>query len=227
MKNLLYLLCFAFLAPVFAQQSDFRLVSFEKADAIAQRYEGETLHNLPALVIRLTAQLDTDVEKFRAIYYWISHNIRGDYDLMSTNERYFRKYRNDPEALQAWMVAHKKKVFDMLLNDKVTLCTGYAYLVQTMAQFAGIEAEIIHGYSNVRLKKNGFNQAPNHSWNAVKLNGKWYLCDATWSSGVMNTSNYKFEAAFEDSYFLMDPVLFAEDHIPVDEKWKLLPEKTQ
>ena len=70
---------------------------------------------------------------------------------------------------------------------------------------------------------------PNHSWNAVKLNNKWYLCDATWSAGYTDMSTFLFEYEFDNSFFLMEPKRFSKTHQPVDEKWTLLtttPEKT-
>jgi len=60
----------------------------------------------------------------------------------------------------------------------------------------------------------------NHSWNVVKLNNKWYLCDATWSSGYIDEYNV-FIPEYNKGYFLTDPVLFAKSHYPVEEKWLL------
>ena len=63
------------------------------------------------------------------------------------------------------------------------MCTGYAYLIKELCFLANIESEIIDGYARtVRSNIDALDMA-NHSWNAVKLNNKWYLCDATWSSG--------------------------------------------
>ena len=42
-----------------------------------------------------------------------------------------------------------------------------------------------------------------HEWNAVKINGKWCLIDATWDAGETNYT-----------YFCTDPKCFVRDHLP-------------
>ena len=61
-----------------AQISDFKNVNFKNADAIAYAFKGNDLSNLPQLAHNLTSNLSNDVEKFRAIYTWVSTNIEGD-----------------------------------------------------------------------------------------------------------------------------------------------------
>jgi len=222
MRIIFLLLFFTCTQCLFAQRSDFNEIDFQKADKIAQRYTGEELYNLPVLALRLTAQLDTDAERFRAIYYWISHNIRGDYMIMTTNEQTHKKLNNNPSALLQWNKHYKKEVFTMLREDKKTLCTGYAYLLKELANLAGLECEIVHGYGKMNLIKSNSTTIPNHSWNAVKLDGKWYLCDVTWSSGIIDMETYRFEFSYEDSFFLMDPTAFAKTHKPLEKKWALL-----
>jgi transglutaminase/protease-like cytokinesis protein 3 len=34
---------------------------------------------------------------------------------------------------------------------------------------------------------------PNHAWNAVRIDGNWYLLDATWDAGVVGEKSNKFE----------------------------------
>lgn len=222
MNRFILLVCFTFILPLHAQRSDFKEIDFTKAEHVANRYKGEDLTNLPLLVHNLTSQLDTDVERFRAIYYWVSHNISGNYDLMSTNERTRKKLRNDPEKLHQWNNQFKKRVFTKLLYDKETLCTGYAYLIKVLSNLAGLECKIIHGYNLNNSSKSNKRNGPNHSWNTVKLNGKWYLCDATWSSGYTDMSNFLFEFEYDNSYFLMKPSEFVKTHEPLDETWTLL-----
>ncbi len=220
MKNFILLLSFTFILSSHAQQEDFNEINFTKADQMAQRYKGESLYNLPLLTHRLTAHLDTDAERFRVIYYWVCHNISGAYDMMAMNNRKRHKFKNDPKNLQQWNTRFKKEVFTTLRRDKKTLCTGYAYLIQVMSTYAGLESVIINGYDTTLRSKEM--ELPNHSWNAIKLNGKWYLCDATWSSGYTDMSTYLFEFEYDNRYFLMAPADFIKTHTPVIKKWTLL-----
>ena len=222
MRTTLLLLCFTFTLLLHAQRSDFNEINFQKADKIAKRYKGEALYNLPVLALRLTAQLETDVERFRAIYYWVTHNISGDYILMTTNEQTHKRLNHNPSALLQWNRQYKKEIFTTLREEKKTLCTGYAYLLKELANLAGLECEIIHGYGSIGSKKIDNMTIPNHSWNIVKLDGTWYVCDATWSSGIINMETYKFEFNYDDSFFLMEPQAFAKTHKPILEKWTLL-----
>lgn len=227
MKRIILLVFFTFTLCLHAQRNDFNEINFQKADRIADRYKGEELTNLPVLALRLTAQLETDVERFRAIYIWVTHNVRGDYHLTSTNSHMHRKLKNNPEELHQWNKQFKKEIFQQLKDEKKTLCTGYAYLIKELANLAGLECEIVHGYGQVKNIKFDNMEFPNHSWNAIKLNNKWYLCDATWSSGIIDMSNYSFEFSYEDSFFLMEPSIFAKSHRPIDAQWSLFNENAE
>jgi uncharacterized protein YegL len=61
-----------------AQRIDFWNVNFAKADSIAFKYHGFSLKKIEQLVDSLTNPLGTDVEKFRAIFRWITDNISGN-----------------------------------------------------------------------------------------------------------------------------------------------------
>lgn len=220
MVRILFILLFSYSA--FGQISDFAKVDFKTADKIAKAQRGASLEELPQLVHKLTADLDTEVEQFRALYYWICHNIRNDYNLLLKNERKLKKYANDSVLLNDWKTTFQKELFLKLRSKKRTICTGYAYLLKEMAELAGFECELINGYGQTKTIRFEDLTSPNHSWNAIKLNGKWYLCDPTWSSGLIDSSTYEFHFIFKEEYFLMAPNEFAEAHRPLDSKWTLL-----
>jgi hypothetical protein len=117
-----WLLSFYFL---FAQRSDFNDIHFKKADSVAEVHKGESLKNLPVLTHNLTTPFDTDVEKFRAIYTWISSNIENDYSsyVKISNKR--KRFVNNRQAFLEWNNSITPKVFDRPLNELKTACTGY------------------------------------------------------------------------------------------------------
>lgn len=220
MRNILLLISIFILSISQAQVSDFKTVDFNRADDIAELNEGQSLNNLPLLAHQLTFKLDTDVEKFRAIYIWVCNNIRGDINQHNIVSRKRNKYKNDSIGYLKWNNDYKKKAFKTLLKHKKTMCTGYAYLIKELCFLANIESEIIDGYGRT-VNSNIFSlEMANHSWNAVKLNNKWYLCDATWSSGY-SLNNSIFIKNYNDGYFLTDPMSFAKNHVPLDKKWFL------
>lgn len=222
MKLLFGILLLIFALNAQGQLSDFSNISFEKADVTALKHKGEALNNLPDLVEKLTEHLTTDVERFRAIYMWVSTNISNDYGLYTKNTRKRKRYSNNAILLENWNTEFKKEIFKQLIENKKTICTGYAYLVKEMANIANIECEIVHGYGKTSTMNIETITEPNHSWNAVKLNNKWYLCDPTWASGLIDPDTFQFKFDFKDGLFLPSPDLFVMNHYPIDQKWMLL-----
>ncbi|HBK71370.1 MAG TPA: hypothetical protein DDZ39_06920 [Flavobacteriaceae bacterium] len=219
MKNI-----FLFLVLTFnicnAQLSDFKTIDFVKADSIAKINEGASLANLPILAQSLTQKLPTQVEKFRAIYTWVCSNITGDINQHNKISRKRKKFQSDSLSYLKWNNKHKKIAFKKLLKHKKTMCTGYAYLIKELCFLANIECEIIDGYGRTVYSNIESLELINHSWNAVKLNNKWYLCDATWSSGYV-IENALFVKDYNEGYFLAEPLLFVKNHYPVNKKWLL------
>lgn len=221
MKYLILINIFIFTICSNAQSSDFKSIKFKTADSIAMFYKGEDLDNLPQLAYKLTANLTTDVERFRAIYMWVCTNISNDYKSFLKNKYNRIKYQNDSLKLHTWNINFSKTLFKTLQKRKRTICTGYAYLVRELASFADIDCKIVQGYSKTSATQIDKLTAPNHSWNAVKLNGKWYLCDPTWASGIVNLETNRFQFQYNDGYFLTTPALFALNHFPSDKSWLL------
>jgi len=206
------------------QISDFKSIDFKKADSIALGCKDEGLQNLPQLAYQLTSNLDTDVERFRAIYKWVCNNIANDYNLYLKNKHKRERFKNDSLKLRNWNDKFRKTLFSKLLKKKRTICTGYAYLVKELCNLVDLKCEIVQGYGRVSTTDIENLDLPNHSWNAVNLDGKWYLCDPTWASGIPNTETNRFTFQYNDGFFLANPKLFAVNHFPVDEKWWLLDE---
>lgn len=214
--------CFLLAFQGTAQKSDFAHINFQKADRIALECKTEGLDNLPKLAQQLTSQLDTDVERFRAIYRWVCANVANDYKLYQRNMRKRQRFKNDSLKLTEWNNRFRKLSFKTLLDDQKTICTGYAYLVKELSKLANINCEVVNGYAKTSTIDTERLTMPNHSWNTVELNGKWYLCDPTWASGTPNPESLRFEFNYNDGFFLAEPKLFAVNHFPEDTKWLLL-----
>ena len=222
MKIRLFVACFLIAFQCIAQKSDFTHINFQKADNIALECKNESLDNLPELAYKLTSQLNTDAERFRAIYKWVCANIANDYRLYEKNMRKRHRFKNDSLKLTEWNDRFRKLSFRILLKDQKTICTGYAYLVKELSKLANINCEVVNGYAKTSTINTERLDMPNHSWNAVELDGKWYLCDPTWASGIPNASSFQFEFNYNDGFFLSEPKLFAVNHYPEDTKWLLL-----
>ncbi|BAO76028.1 transglutaminase domain-containing protein [Winogradskyella sp. PG-2] len=199
-------------------------MNFKKADSIALSYNYEDLTNLPDLSYKLTSNLNTDADRFRAIYRWVCANIANDYGLYLKNKHKRQRFKDDSLKFKTWNRDFRRALFKKLLKRKRTICTGYAYLVKKLAQLSNIECEIVQGYGRVSTTDIENLDLPNHSWNAVKLDNKWYLCDPTWASGTPDPATNHFSFNYNNGFFLTQPELFAVNHFPIDKKWWLLEE---
>lgn len=227
MKQLLFSILIFICSLCYGQISDFAPVDFTQADKNAQVHKGASLKNLPELVNKLTLNLNTDAERFRAIYKWVCTNISNDHKLFYKNKRKRRRYSDDTLKLEAWNKKFSQRVFKKLLKKNRTLCSGYTYLVKKMADFAQLKVETINGFGRTSATSIESLDIPNHAWNAVYLNDKWYYCDPTWASGKQNSENRRFEFEYTNGFFLASPELFRLNHFPAEAKWQTIDGYTQ
>ncbi|WP_242204174.1 transglutaminase domain-containing protein [Aestuariivivens insulae] len=223
-----YLYAFVFLVSLFvkAQPSDFKHIDFKKADSIAHALHHASLNNLPFLAHKLTSNLNTQVEQFRAIHTWVCDNIEADHYFGEKTIRKRKKFKNDSIAFATWNKEALTGLFKRLLEDKKTICSGYAYIIKELSSLVGITCQVIDGYSRTVNTNLHELEIPNHSWNAVKLNDKWYLVDATLASGFYFINEAQFVKDYNDGYFLAAPQLFAKNHYPLDKAWLLTDDGT-
>jgi hypothetical protein len=191
-----------------AVEEDFgtaRNYSYDEIDAhalAAPKSSEESVQSLAAYLIEPAAN---DREKARAIFRWICENI--DYDL----EAYFTGRIGSTNSTD-------------VLKSRSSVCSGYSDLFSSLAGEAGLETVKIRGYGKGYSYRPGdnFTGPYNHAWNAVKINGTWYLVDATWGAGYLGNAGYV--RLFDDHYFLTQPSQFIFDHLPDEERWQLLDE---
>lgn len=163
--------------------------------------ESETL-DIETLTLYLKKNAKTKTEIVARIYFWIVENIEYDWDAFRNNKQI------DVSAIAT-------------LQNRKSVCSGYANLFKAICDNAKIKSAVIMGYA----KAEGFYHGekltePNHAWNAVKLYEKWELIDVTWGRGLVLTN--EGEVKFWNSrYFLDDPNDFILEHFPEDEVWQL------
>lgn len=189
---------------------------------MAERYANHAITDLDLLASRLTSPLPSETAKFRAIYRWVCNNITYDHAMYSRNKE--MRSQLTGEALGDWNKNLRVKMFQQLARRRRTVCTGYAWLVKELAIRAGLTCVVVDGYGRNISVNIGGEGVPNHTWNAVRLEGQWHLCDPTWSAGVYDMSQGKFIQKFNDAYFLPDPRLFILTHYPLDPRWSIVSE---
>ena len=110
------------------------------------------------------------------------------------------------------------------LQKRKTQCSGYSRLYKELLKIFKIKSVLVHGIGRTY----NLDQKPrteNHEWNAIKLNGKYYLCEVTWGSGKVQ--NNKFIRNYNTFFFCCPPNIFIMTHYPSKDlsKWSLLDKK--
>ncbi|MEI6751687.1 MAG: transglutaminase-like domain-containing protein [Paludibacter sp.] len=146
----------------------------------------------------LTQNLSTPIEKIRAIFIWITHNISYDLDRMNAKITYFDQQELADDALQ-----RRKGV-----------CANYAALFDASCNSIGIRSYLVEGY----VRQNGEPIYKSHAWNVVEIDKHFYFFDPTWAAGFMRNNEYVNE--YRDNFFQIQPDEFIKTHMPLDPIWQ-------
>ncbi|KAI5606825.1 kyphoscoliosis peptidase isoform X1 [Silurus asotus] len=161
----------------------------------------------PQSIARIITQgAKNELEKIRAIWVWLCHNI--EYDL----DGYLGL---SPKLCTPEEVIKKGK----------GVCSGFSSICLEMCREVGIQCEEVSGYSKGIGHWPGRRLADkpsDHMWNAVWVKGQWGLLDACWGAGTVNMDTKTFIKRFDDFYFLTEPRDFINSHFPDEENWQLL-----
>jgi hypothetical protein len=176
---------------------------------LAQQNVQESSFSIPAsnavsidsLSSYIKRNFQTDSDKARAIYLWITNNI--NYDV----PRYLARDKEPKMPAQTTLE---------IFTSKYAVCQGYSDLFVELCSNVGIKAFIVGGYG----KKNGVVSQVGHAWVAAIIDGAWYLFDPTWGAGYVN--NDTFFKRLNDNFYKVLPAKFILDHMPFDPMFQLL-----
>ncbi|XP_068574219.1 LOW QUALITY PROTEIN: kyphoscoliosis peptidase [Cebidichthys violaceus] len=164
------------------------------------------VYDVKTIVQSITQGARNELERLRAIWVWLCHNI--EYDVSGYLGR-SEKLCSPEEVIAAGR----------------GVCCGYSSLCSEMCREVGIECQEVPGHSKGIGYLQGQslkNVKSDHLWNSVLLGGQWFLLDACWGAGRVDVQHGSFIKRFDDFYFLTDPEEFVESHFPDEEKWQLL-----
>ena len=188
-----------------------RLKEFQKRTGIEKKIDAHVLstpetetESVERLSRYLTSPWEGERNKGFAIFRWLSFHVAYDVD--------------------GFFGRTEKKGCDSgsVLKHRVSVCAGYANLFESLSKEAGLKVHTIGGYA----KGYGFEPgqrftATNHAWNALQVNGEWFICEPTWGAGFLG-NDLTFHRSPNVAMFLLDPEFAICSHYPVDEKWQLL-----
>jgi hypothetical protein len=177
---------------------------YSAIDSRAQGAPASVQTSFKALASWLTGPYRSDEEKARSIFRWITQNIEYDVDALLAG---------GPISGNA----------EDAMRTRRGVCEGYAGLFMELARASGIKVAKISGFAKGYGYSPGkpLGKVPNHSWNAVSIDGRWRLVDCTWGAGFIGNDR-KFHRAFDPHFFFTAPQEFIYDHLPENEEWQLL-----
>lgn len=166
------------------------------------------------------ARIDEPRRLVKALHDYVV--LRLTYD-KATLERYLAGDRSNRPSQEA----------EAVFAARTAVCEGYARLMVALGKAAGVEIAYITGY--IRDARRRAEPADSeetmkaalegyaHAWNAVKLDGRWWLLDATWDDPTGDRPAADTgKAEVETTYLFTPPRLFAYDHLPEEPAWQLL-----
>ncbi|TVZ15431.1 transglutaminase domain-containing protein [Maribacter sp. MAR_2009_72] len=175
---------------------------YEKIDRDSKSVP-DSLKTTDEIAEYLTSKLNSEDEKIRALYIWITHNIK--YNLSQINSEF--------------QYSSYDKMVEETIKTRKGVCGHYAQLFHSMCKSIGIESFVIAGYTR-QLDSYEISEL-DHAWNAVKINGNYLFVDNTLAAGFLDyKGNYIHE--FSDDYFLIPPKAFIKTHVPFDPIWQFL-----
>ncbi|MCB0563435.1 MAG: hypothetical protein KDD01_03580 [Phaeodactylibacter sp.] len=174
---------------------------YQAIDRHARQAPDSLRYGLPELVSYLIEPAESNREKARSLYTWLADNITYDDDASRQGRRI------------------NQNIGDILRRGR-GLCFDYSLLYAELCRLAGIQCISVSGYSRQGLEAIALPAVPDHSWNAVMLDGQWQLVDVTWGAGPGQDA---LMAHYGVTYFLTPPRLFVLNHLPALPMWQLLP----
>lgn len=181
---------------------------FREADLFARGYAlpVQTRAALDSLVLAIDLRFTDPWDKARAMFTWVAVHLEYD-------------------CSQDGLPALGAVSLEQVLRTGRSQCSGYANLLQYGLRAMGLETVTIRGVARTAKKDLWWDEdrvKPNHAWNAVKIDGRWRLLDATWASGASDADCQVITREFAAFYFDPPPALFTLSHLPTDSQWQLM-----
>lgn len=156
------------------------------ADAESVAYQ---VYNNAKIVLRnIVSDEMTNVQKVNAIFEWVQKQNVYDYEQIT----YGAIKGSTVDNLAHFSVYYLEGVL-YNLNSSLAVCDGIAKTFMLLCRIEGIEA----------IKINGLAGGGRHAWNKVKIDGEWYMVDATWSD-TKNSVLENVEIMSHDYFLVSD-----------------------
>ena len=162
----------------------------------------ETLGLIRTYAKTITADLNSDYDKARAISAWVADTIFYDMKAVDTE------------------VGLETIALKNVLETRKTTCSGYANLTAAMLESIGIKAVTVIGNALTLDEFDHLTTRNNrHEWTAFwhESENRWVLLDSGWDSrNIYDDSGYKQKIETLRKYFDITPEALAQTHRAVE-----------
>ncbi|HET7119519.1 MAG TPA: transglutaminase domain-containing protein [Hanamia sp.] len=189
------LFSFCCIHPLRAQDN-----GYNYTDRIALAIPASQTNTTKDIADYIKAHFDTDGKRVRAIYTWVTNNIKYDKDSI---HRVILDEDNEERVTYA-------------LKRRRGVCENFAAIFTDICIKAGINSYTIEGYS----RQNGSIDRSPHVWCAAFINSQWFLYDPTWDAGFI--SRGFFVNQIQTNFFQVSPSNFIYTHLPFDPLFQFL-----
>lgn len=156
--------------------------------AINNEFERKQIEDLANEIVK---DAKSDYDKILKINEWVAQNIYYDWD------GYLSGKRGRTDAYGT-------------LEDRKSVCQGYAELTNAMLRSVGIPSRLVSGHALGVSASGAYwdsvdHTNSNHAWNEAFVDGRWIILDTTWNSGNIYENGTFKEEDMQYTYF--DPTL--------------------
>lgn len=172
--------------------------------SVLNRYDKTVYDVLTKKAAEIKNKYSSAYEREKACHDWVCDITTYDYDVREAIEDYAGstsyKWGEWPTNEYADKRGLGQTSYECIINGKC-VCAGYAVTMQTLLTMAGVECKYVSGIVS----------GESHAWNEARLDGEWYVVDATWDDGGLvngvpteNTGHnrYKYFNIKGDDYFI-------------------------
>ena len=193
--------------------------NFDTVDAKVLTYP--RFNTVEDLTNQIEKDFKTDADKARAAFFWIAKNIRYNLkEYYNPRKRSYRfKYSSETDRIQK-IQAINDSFIAATFKSKMGVCEEYAQSFKKICDLLNIEAAVIKGNVRNDAREIGvISNTTNHAWNAVKIDGKWQILDATWAAGY--EYNGKWVRKFNEYFYNIPTNKIFKTHYPKEAIWIL------
>ncbi len=183
----------------------------------------KTFNSEKELAALINRDFETEADKARAIYTWITTNVEFDTKTYFSKKKKSKRIRYKNAVDRANKIRNKEiKLENRALKEHLAVADGYTILYKRICDLTGVYGYILKGTAKVKPTDVGVKPVmQNHKWNVVQVGKDWFFVDAAMGAGIVDYAEKKYVHYPNDKYFFTPPEKFFYNHFPKDKGWSL------